>query len=328
METAPPPKRRRTETDAGSEPDPPAPPLTRSTEYWFDGGDIVLQVESTQFRLLKSILSMHSSVFRDMFTIPLPKDEPTPPVVVLPGDTAQDWTLLLGVIFPKSFSTELPPFRLVAAMLRLSKKYDFPLFRKECVRRLKEEFPTSLAEYNKVSAGWTFLTLGNEEILLSVVSLAREIGLPSILPLTYCLVVGGDENLSMTKILDPDDRSVNATDRLACLIGHARLLKLESTTMFAWLNCEVEPREIPSETCNDRVACNAAVVKVFFRLFNPHPQFWILHEWRKNWEDGICRPCRKKAKDIYDAGRETCWQQLPAVFGLPDWEELDTLDFE
>ncbi|KAJ7037762.1 hypothetical protein C8F04DRAFT_952250, partial [Mycena alexandri] len=45
---------------------------TRSSEYWFGGGDIILQVESTQFRLFKSILSKHSSVFRDMFTIPLP----------------------------------------------------------------------------------------------------------------------------------------------------------------------------------------------------------------------------------------------------------------
>jgi hypothetical protein len=50
------------------------------------------------------MLSMHSTVFRDMFMMPLPADEPTVencPIVVLSGDTAQDWTLLLGAIFPK-----------------------------------------------------------------------------------------------------------------------------------------------------------------------------------------------------------------------------------
>ncbi|KAJ7037774.1 hypothetical protein C8F04DRAFT_952254, partial [Mycena alexandri] len=79
-------------------------PLIRSAEYWFDDGNIILQVESTQFRLAKSTFSMHLSVFRDMFTLPLPANEPTIencPVVVLPGDTAEDWTLFLGAIFPK-----------------------------------------------------------------------------------------------------------------------------------------------------------------------------------------------------------------------------------
>jgi hypothetical protein len=50
------------------------------------------------------MLSMHSTIFRDMFMMPLPADEPTVencPIVVLFGDTAQDWTLLLGAIFPK-----------------------------------------------------------------------------------------------------------------------------------------------------------------------------------------------------------------------------------
>ncbi|KAJ7366518.1 hypothetical protein DFH08DRAFT_834681 [Mycena albidolilacea] len=65
-------KRRRIDDGDASE-----TPLVRSTEYWFDDGNIILQVESTQFRLTKGLLSMHSTVFRDMFMIPLPADEPT-----------------------------------------------------------------------------------------------------------------------------------------------------------------------------------------------------------------------------------------------------------
>lgn len=99
MDDAPPAKRRRTD-DA----DAPEIPLLRSTEYWFDDGNIILQVESTQFRLTKSMLSMHSTVFRDMFMMPLPADEPTVencPVVVLSGDSPQDWIHLLGAMYPK-----------------------------------------------------------------------------------------------------------------------------------------------------------------------------------------------------------------------------------
>ncbi|KAF7365476.1 BTB domain-containing protein [Mycena venus] len=96
MANAPRTKRRRTD-DA----DAAGTPLVRSPEYWFD---IILQVESTQFRVAKSVLSKHSTVFRDMFMMPLPADEPTVencPVVVLPGDTAKDWTLFLGAMYPQ-----------------------------------------------------------------------------------------------------------------------------------------------------------------------------------------------------------------------------------
>ncbi|KAJ7246387.1 hypothetical protein C8J57DRAFT_989782, partial [Mycena rebaudengoi] len=45
-------------------------PMVRSEDYWFADGTVILQVESTQFRLYKGILSQHSSVFHDMFCKP------------------------------------------------------------------------------------------------------------------------------------------------------------------------------------------------------------------------------------------------------------------
>jgi hypothetical protein len=96
--SAPPATPRRTDDNSAEK------PIVRSKEYWFDDGNIILQAESTQFRLTKSMLSLHSSVFRDMFMMPLPPDEPTIencPLVILSGDTAQDWIHLLGVMYPK-----------------------------------------------------------------------------------------------------------------------------------------------------------------------------------------------------------------------------------
>jgi len=46
--------------------------VTRSTDYWFDDGSIVLQAEWTQFRVHRSTLALYSSVFRDMFELPQP----------------------------------------------------------------------------------------------------------------------------------------------------------------------------------------------------------------------------------------------------------------
>ncbi|KAJ7698462.1 hypothetical protein B0H16DRAFT_1645075 [Mycena metata] len=328
-----PPRTKRRHTDAQSEPEPPEIPLTRSTEYWFDDGNIILQVESTQFRLAKSVLSMHSSVFRDMFSLPLPVNEPTIegcPIVVLQGDTAQDWVLFLGAIFPKHYTEDPPNFDLFAAMLRLSKKYDFPRFRKDCVRRFKKEFPASFAEQCQLSSGWTYIFSEDEDgtLLLPLISLAREIGLFSVLPPLYSNAVVSKQSY-MAKILDPENPALGTIDRLACLLGYAKLGELESTTMFAWLDLDANPPKLPSSTCTDPVACRAAIKDFALAILARRPpDIWILHDWNEDWDGEMCSHCKKKAKGIYDTGRETCWEQLSAAFGLPDWEELKSLDFE
>ncbi|KAF7296477.1 BTB domain-containing protein [Mycena chlorophos] len=76
-------------------------PVERSTKFWLDHGDVILQVEFLQFRLNKSTLAFYSPIFRDMFSLPLPPDEPLMdncPVVVLSGDRSADWVYLLDTI--------------------------------------------------------------------------------------------------------------------------------------------------------------------------------------------------------------------------------------
>ncbi|KAJ7698468.1 hypothetical protein B0H16DRAFT_1441943 [Mycena metata] len=279
------------------------------------------------------MLSMHSSVFRDMFTLPLPPNNEEMiencPVVVLSGDTAQDWSLLLEALFPKSYSTELPNLELLAAMLRLGKKYDFPRFREDSVRWLKQDFSSTLEEYDEHDAEFNFKLEDTTSTYLFIASLAREIGLPSLLPLCYAEVVTDYEGEAMKKILDLNDSSVNTIDRLACLAGHHKLLNLQSTTMFAWLDLDMESAHIPTENCRQSIACGAAIKKIFIDISRQHPPpIMILNPWDKDWDASLCSSCRKKAKKLHDTGRETCWEAMPAAFGLPEWAELKSLDFE
>jgi hypothetical protein len=44
----------------------------RSEEFWFHDGSIVLQVQSTLFRVHQSFLATHSEIFSDLFTVPQP----------------------------------------------------------------------------------------------------------------------------------------------------------------------------------------------------------------------------------------------------------------
>ncbi|KAJ7175369.1 hypothetical protein C8R46DRAFT_1078643 [Mycena filopes] len=315
-------KRRRTDDS-----DAPPATVTRSTEYWFDDGNIILQVESTQFRVAKSVLARHSSVFRDMFTITLPADEPTIegcPVVVLSGDTARDWEFLLRVIYPKGFlEEEVPSLAAVAGILRLSIKYDLPIFRKDCVRRLKAEFPASLQQYDDFDA-WSLIR-EEDGIYIPLLALAREVELHSILPVVYAAMITMHPEKYMPRVLDPGDTSLSATDRLACLLGCTNLLKLQYSTTLAWF--DLKAKHLPSVACRQPTQCVATVKEKIVHQYD-HPDFWIFDDWQSEWNKGLCGSCLKRAKKIYEDGRRTCWEKLPVAFGLAEWKDLKRYDVE
>jgi hypothetical protein len=99
-------KRARTEIDGeaagtGGDSDESVSNLTRHPDLWFDDGSIVLNAETTLFRIHRTTLSAHSTVFSDMFGIPQPPDQGAIEgctVVHLP-DTALDLEFLLRALY-------------------------------------------------------------------------------------------------------------------------------------------------------------------------------------------------------------------------------------
>jgi hypothetical protein len=73
-------KRARTDTNGDTagpcdNPDASTPKVTRHPELWFDDGSVVLKAETTLFRVHRTTLSTHSTVFSDMFGISHPPDK-------------------------------------------------------------------------------------------------------------------------------------------------------------------------------------------------------------------------------------------------------------
>ncbi|KAF7297755.1 BTB domain-containing protein [Mycena kentingensis (nom. inval.)] len=317
----------------------PEPEIIRSPNYWFDDGSIVLQAESTQFRLPKSLLAKHSVVFRDMLSLPPPpQDEPLIegcPVVFLPGDKADDWNHLLAVFYPEDcFSDEsCPTLASLAAVLRLSKKYDIAAFRSTCLECLKAEFPSALQGYELVRSKWINIHVPNDsasstlDAVVCAVLLAQEIGIYSILPILFYTIASvwdqeacGFHNELFSR-LDP-------LDQVKCLKGYTKLGRSLPETPMKWLE---ETCIATSSSCHSPTNCESSRIALLKDIALGRHGYQLAHvfaEWDTDWEEFLCRSCISKAKAVYKTSQTECWEKLPSYFGLPDWEELLKMDFE
>lgn len=64
MASVPHPKSKRADSNMHTDTD-----IVRS-EIWLEDGNVVLQAEGTQFKLHRGTLSLNSTVFKDMFSLP------------------------------------------------------------------------------------------------------------------------------------------------------------------------------------------------------------------------------------------------------------------
>lgn len=83
-------------------------PPKRSTDLWFDDGNIVLCVGNTLFRVHRSVLCANSPIFKDMFS--LPSSQPQNGEETIEGcsvvnllDNEDDWTCILMAFYSAGY---------------------------------------------------------------------------------------------------------------------------------------------------------------------------------------------------------------------------------
>ncbi|KAF7297740.1 BTB domain-containing protein [Mycena kentingensis (nom. inval.)] len=236
--------------------------ITRSPDFWLEDGSVVLQVEMTQFRVAKSTLAMHSTVFRDMFSLATPQEEQLVdgcPVVVLSGDREEDWKSLLSAMHPKiCFDIENPTIPEIAGLLRLSKKYEIAATRRRCIWRLKEEFPHTLAQFDRVNGKWTHLAVKDAcgENYTQIINLAREIGLYSILPVVfYYIIIYATYGDAPGILGDHLAQLDHLSDQLVCCKGQARIVARFANTPLKCFDVTTGP--LPCAACEQPDDCTA-----------------------------------------------------------------------
>lgn len=77
------------------------PDIVPQPDIWFEDGNVVLVAECVAFKVHRGQLERHSEIFRDLFSLPQPLDQPMFegfPIVQL-YDSPSDITFLLRALY-------------------------------------------------------------------------------------------------------------------------------------------------------------------------------------------------------------------------------------
>lgn len=306
--------------------------LTRSN-VWLEDGNVVLQAEKTLFKIHRGFLSRISPIFADVFTMAQPDDEPTVegcPVMQLPGDLAVDMQHALAILYDQSYRRGAIPFDIVAAMIRIGRKYEIDRLRSEGLARLQIELPSEVDGVDP-HKNWTEIVL-EQGVLYRMANFAHECNLMDLLPAAYfwsaCqdlddIVLGvpweGDSGTRVTLL--PEVQRI-------CLVGRHNLLEGHNQA-FEWVG-EIGARS----DCKDRKMCQCISGSLTIALWKPSPDLsaptdsWnvlveTLEAKQKLKVNKLCSSCLEYAKSTFLAKRLEFWDKLPSYFGLPSWDELE-----
>ncbi|KAJ7612084.1 hypothetical protein FB45DRAFT_803361 [Roridomyces roridus] len=310
-------------------------------ELWFDDGNLVIQAGNSQFLVHRGILSARSPVFKDMLSFPQPPDSELVegrPLVRFP-DSEKEVAVFLKAIFVPEFFRPFPfptKFDIIVGVLRLSHKYGVEYLRRRALIHLSSAFHTELAKHDKTdsdsvnaqssaldSRTWTWPK--ERTYLIVATQLAREVGATWVLPhVLYNLSTWFKEMLP--KILTSFDHAHQVT----FLQGHS--IQAESTSVEIVKFISDGPDGCGNPDCAEG---RLSALRIWHETIIPQT-FDPLYVWARgqdSWEllDEelcMCSSCLTSLKQANQAARQTFWDKLPEIYGLPAWEELEKLKVE
>jgi hypothetical protein len=215
----------------------------------------------------------------------------------------------------------------------MSHKYDVDALQKRALIHLSARFPTTLDGWDETEAVDT--TFGATlPSLLAVVILARQVDALWILPSAFYRLC--EECYADNHIINGEGGfELTATDKLTCVSG---VRKLETTFTSKVLKFLYHPRGIPG--CQSSAVCaecraKAAWTAEVSRDYSPQlstQDVLPLNNWTcDDWEEFLdlcCETCTAAMKVQHQKARESVWNELPFVFQLPDWVELERMKAE
>ncbi|KAJ7167218.1 hypothetical protein C8R43DRAFT_168929 [Mycena crocata] len=311
----------------------------RAEGLWFEDCGLIIQAENTLFRVSRDMLASYSPVFRDMLSLPPPTADDMMegcPFVRLP-DSAADVTVFLKSLFIYDFFAAHPApatFSTIAGVLRMSHKYEVDTLRKHALTHVSFFHPTTLG-------GWEDLTAENDILVdspfsselfqggfLSPVILARQLGIEWILPVAFYRLTrySYDHIISGYRGVEVDKE-----DKISCMRASRQMqAAITSVVDFLWTPLEIDDCASEQQCTRSRVLCRRRVES--WRIWpkiNLTPlmplEIWDEDDWTRLEVCDVCLPAMQTA---HQAAKQTFWDGLPAMFGLPNWTTLEAMKAE
>ncbi|KAH9829562.1 uncharacterized protein C8Q71DRAFT_727995 [Rhodofomes roseus] len=324
-----PPTRKRPRTDSESSAasvgsDSSKEPFSRDGRFWYEDGNIVVIAGNVGFRVYKGLLSAHSDVFRDMFSLPQPGPDPVGdcPVVHV-TDTAAELRSLLSVLLPTQFLPEhrFSTFEDLANCTRLAHKYGMKQLLEDSLKGLEYYFPSTLASWDRRNK----LAIDTQAIV--GVNVARLTNTLSLLPaaLYLCCQLTAEELIEGHPHSDNTEDTLSPEDLRLCLNKRAELCTLFMTST---LRDTFSPIGEDGE-CSTNSRCNNSIHSIlsahvtltcsgysnalyssfkslrnYFYKATPKPAY------------PLCSSCIKILVEREGNRRKQIWAELPKLFGL------------
>ncbi|KLO06812.1 hypothetical protein SCHPADRAFT_1002099 [Schizopora paradoxa] len=328
------------DTTPSSEPSNASP--ERHDILWFPDGNVVLQTDTYLFRVHKSVLSLHSSVFKDMFELPTVEDGASDeimaddtagmkaleetyegvPLVALVGDKGEDVAHLLRTVYDHGYyisRSDDHPLCKITAILVLSTKYAFESIRTDVIGHLLKHYPMTLSEFDMVDddQATVFQDLRcfqHFKLLKAALVADADVLLPGLFYVCSDFDLGHIAQ-SLRETLDKEStwRLLKGRDHLSLAFKRIQWIYLSESEACVKLHA-------PNQPTFDQ-----------FRLKDPEATavFDTLtlkdvsgDKLVSTWPHRVCTNCGERLEKLINEEREKIWEELPSYFALPDWDIL------
>ncbi|KAF6744278.1 hypothetical protein DFP72DRAFT_929615 [Ephemerocybe angulata] len=324
-------KRRRHNSQLAKEQNTEALAISRSEDFWFEDGNLVLQAEDVQFKVHKGVLSRYSPVFATILSMPHTDDEPAVegcPVLHVYDDCTDIRNLLL-LLYDKCYDSCAPlPFGVVVSMVRIGKKYEIPHLVRCGLKHMKKEFPVTLKDWDireKAGGHARIDGIKTPAGLFAMIKLALECGIETVLPSAYyqcCLdmdaTLFGHQGANL--LFTPASQGIPKI----CFTAHKRLVENQNNSLN-----ELSKELLEHRTCRPMLRKGRSPDYKYERCIS---ELWPKHNTELKLLErcdpsslegkNLCQPCIKRILYTLEQGREAVWDHLPSFFGLPDWNDL------
>ncbi|KAI0081009.1 hypothetical protein K474DRAFT_1657193 [Panus rudis PR-1116 ss-1] len=304
---------------------PRADALQRSSDVWFDDGNVVIVAQGTAFRVHRGVVARKSDIFRDMFSIPQPAASLETEMydgcpVVHVSDSRVEVMLLLAAMYDIDSKIHDVGSRMPAAhaeaLLKLAAKYEVPHIQRSVIKRFEIQFPATFERFlarlkNEGGVILNPLLVKNGDIF-SFIHIMRSHGLnPRLLPAAYHAASRYPFADMITAV---NDGRWSLSEMEPCLRIREQLLASDYDLLQHFLD-----QPIPS-TCENYPGCKASMdelLEYISRYVGLHAStiFERGLDWMENKASShaLCEECVGICSQWYRQHMSTTWDKLVAV---------------